>query len=420
MNLSLHDLDTRIALNHKRLLEPYYRIEQVFSPPEYDWPGDKEGRALLAFCCHAKMGNVIPCMEEMIALLPEKVNAHGYLGKIEEDVIDEQRLSGHSWYLRGLCSYYELTGNETIRSLIDQTVKYLYLPLIDKIESYPLHDRKGTGGVSGNAGEIVNGWRLSSDIGCAFMSIDGLSHAYQILKSHALSDLLRKMISFFDMIDKERLGFQTHCTLTAARGMMRMHLLTGIPVYLSNARRIADLYIHSGMTLTFQNLNWWQRPDSWTEPCAIVDSLILFSQLGQALGGEYKTLARRVCHNALRTLQRDNGGAGCETVTLTGQSTLSIFMDEAPFCCSMRLAEGLLHLFAHRADFEIELPDTFTLDAKSRRMRGDLLYVPLDPSFEAYVEPELILTVGTKHFSPLPLFYRIPLELAKTLKIEVL
>ena len=44
------ELARRIELNFTRLSEgDYYQIENVFAPAEYDWPGDKEGRALLAF-----------------------------------------------------------------------------------------------------------------------------------------------------------------------------------------------------------------------------------------------------------------------------------------------------------------------------------------------------------------------------------
>ena len=47
------ELSTRIALNFKRLADSsYYQINEVFAPTEYDWPADKEGRALLSFVSH--------------------------------------------------------------------------------------------------------------------------------------------------------------------------------------------------------------------------------------------------------------------------------------------------------------------------------------------------------------------------------
>lgn len=42
------ELRTRIDLSYDRLANgDYYRIDQIFSPSDYDWYGDKEGRALL-------------------------------------------------------------------------------------------------------------------------------------------------------------------------------------------------------------------------------------------------------------------------------------------------------------------------------------------------------------------------------------
>ncbi|MBR3300966.1 MAG: hypothetical protein IKI68_05715, partial [Clostridia bacterium] len=56
------ELKTRIDLNYKRLAESsYYQIDEVFAPGNYDWPADKEGRALLAFVSHYKIsGKKIP------------------------------------------------------------------------------------------------------------------------------------------------------------------------------------------------------------------------------------------------------------------------------------------------------------------------------------------------------------------------
>ena len=63
IELNTSELSERIKRNFKRLCEPYYSIEQVFSPKEYGWQGDKEGRALLSFVCHAKInGEKVPCM----------------------------------------------------------------------------------------------------------------------------------------------------------------------------------------------------------------------------------------------------------------------------------------------------------------------------------------------------------------------
>ena len=41
-----------IDLNFIRLHGEDYSLENLFRPDSYDWPGDWEGRALLAFTCH--------------------------------------------------------------------------------------------------------------------------------------------------------------------------------------------------------------------------------------------------------------------------------------------------------------------------------------------------------------------------------
>ena len=112
MPIDNNELDTRIALNFKRLSEgDYYHFENIFSPAEYTWYGDKEGRALLAFVSHFRMsGKVIVCMEQMLAEIENHFNTDGYFGPINDSEIYEQQLSGHSWLLRGLCEHYEAFG----------------------------------------------------------------------------------------------------------------------------------------------------------------------------------------------------------------------------------------------------------------------------------------------------------------------
>ena len=52
IKVNKEELEERIEKNFRRLQDPYYQIQEVFSDVSYDWPGDKEGRALLAFVCH--------------------------------------------------------------------------------------------------------------------------------------------------------------------------------------------------------------------------------------------------------------------------------------------------------------------------------------------------------------------------------
>ena len=142
------------------------------------------------------------------------------------------------------------------------------------------------------------------------MSIDGLSHAYEVTKNDKVKELLDEMIEIYLSIDKLKLRVQTHCTLTSARGMMRMYSVTQDKKYLDGAKTIFDLYVnHGGMSYTYHNLNWRGRPDSWSEPCAIVDSVMLGSEIFKATKDEMtRKVTARIYHNAVKSMQRDNGG----------------------------------------------------------------------------------------------------------------
>ena len=417
------ELQTRIALNYRRLSTgDYYSIDEVFSAEDYDWYGDKEGRALLAFLCHYKIsGNVIPCMEQMLAQLDEHLNPQGYFGPIWEQEIQEQQLSGHSWLLRGLCEHYEIFGDDFCLRAVRKITENLFLPKRGRFSSYPIQrNLTGQGGVSGSQIGILDGWILSSDVGCAFMSIDGLSHAYKITKDPRIKALLDEMIAVYLGIDKVALKVQTHCTLTAARGMVRMYQETSDETYLNGARTIAALYFEGGgMTATYQNLNWWGRPDTWTEPCAIVDSLMLAGELYKLTADEhYRTLAARIYHNGLATAQRDNGGAGTDSIVAEdGTDTLSTGMYEAYFCCTMRLAEGLWYINENRELFTAHTDGKVTKQGRIYA-DGDILYAQITGGGEAYAEKQVEIDGLT--LSPLVKFYQLPKEVIETTRQKIL
>lgn len=376
LELSREELRERIARNRERLLAPYYQIDEIYQEFDAKWPGDKEGRALLAFVNHANMtGFENPCMKPFLEKYSGMVNEKGFLGPVAEDYLFEQQLSGHSWMLRGLCAHYERYHDERSLSYARDIVKGLFLPTRGKYATYPVHRDNSAGGVSGSSVGILDGWKISTDIGCAFMSIDGLSHYYILTKEEDVKELLDEMIGIYSSIDKEQMKAQTHCTLTAARGMVRMYQFLGDEGYLQRAKDIYDLYISSGMSLTYQNYNWWGRPDSWTEPCAIVDSLILSGELYHITKEEsYRRMAARIFHNGFASAQRPNGGAGTDSLVLNGQPYLFQKKPEAYFCCTMRLAEGLQYALKHREELYAETDGKVSKDGHGRYMDGDILY----------------------------------------------
>lgn len=410
------ELQIRTDLNFARLSDdPYYQIGDVFSPATYAWHGDKEGRALLAFVSHYKIsGKKIPCMDQLVEKMPEMLNEKGYLGNVAEGLFQEQQLSGHSWLLRGLCEYYEAFGDEKTLAMLQTVVENLYLPTAGKYHTYPIDREKvDRGGVSGTELGNVGIWRLSTDVGCAFMSIDGLSHVYAITKDARVKALLDEMIKIYLDIDKANLRVQTHCTLSAARGMMRMYDVTKDDVYLNGAKSIYELYVYGGgMTRTYQNLNWWGRPKTWTEPCAIVDSLMLSTELYKATGEEeYRTTAARIWQNGFSILERANGGAGTDSIVFDGgEDTLFIKSWEARFCCTMRLAEGLWYIGENRELLYTQTTGTITKNEKCVYMDGDVIYAETSEDLIPYAEPAV--TVDGLTLRPLVKYYLLPYDVA--------
>ncbi len=418
------ELEQRVEKNYIRLCEPYYQIQEVFSGTDHDWQGDKEGRALLAFVCHYKISKrKIPCMEQLISALPQKTNRFFYFGEENGELIDEQQLSGHNWYLRGLLEYYQQFGSETVLIYARSVVENLYLPLAGKFRSYPTdrNEKAKNGDVSGSNSEIRNGWKLSTDAGCAFMCIDGLSQYYALFKDTRVKNLIDEMQDVFDRIDKFSFKAQTHCCLTAARGFLRMYKASGEQKYLHSAENVASLYITRGMTYTYQNYNWWNRGNTWTEPCAVIDSLMVTAELYKLTEREdYRVTAARIWHNGFAVLQVGNGGAGTSTTVDGNEPILRTLMYEAAFCCTMRLAEGLCYV-CENAGILWACGGEVKMDEKGRYMAGDILYAEINcpPEFESIIcRKNEVLRNGIK-LQPLVKYYDLPKEVTDALSQKI-
>lgn len=371
-------INKNIRLNFNRLFEKDYSLENLFRPEDYDWPGDWEGRALLAFLCHKEIhGGEVPHLHSFFGEIPKRTNDKLYFGRPFDGVtVDEQQLSGHSWYLRGLIKYYEIYGSESAMEIVRSTVENLYLPMLSWYSRYPLERIESGGDVSGSVTGTVSGWRLSSDIGCAFMCVDGLAHYYAVAKDARVKEFLDTVIDFFTGVDLLKYKLQTHTTLTCLRGILSLYVSTGEARYLDIVKEKFAFYQAHGMTLTYENFNWFGREDTWTEPCAVVDSLILATELYGLTGdGAYRTLARRIWFNGLQFCQRENGGAGPNTCVTKGQGVLKISMYEAPFCCTMRYAEGLLEYHNNRELFTFNEDAPVLRDELGRRFVDDRLIV---------------------------------------------
>ncbi len=334
----------RVERNFERLCGDLYAGEKVFREATYDWPGDWEGRYLLASVLLRRLtGRETASFPYLMEHLGEHTNEYGYFGEVTDgNTVSEQQLSGNGWFLRGLCELYADSPEASLRRRIESIVSNLFMKCTALYARYPVSGARAQGGVAGSAVGENGGWLLSSDVGCAFIALDGVTAAYALFPSEELKTFIDGCIEKFLSVDKLAVHMQTHSTLTCCRAILRMYRATKEARYLARAREVFDLYVSHGMTLTYENFNWFGREDTWTEPCAVTDSLIAALDLYDATAQpQYLTLARRIWLNGFRLCQRINGGAGPNSCVTVRNGVWEMRMYEAYFCCTMRTAEGL-------------------------------------------------------------------------------
>ena len=344
------ELRERVERNFRRLEEEKYQPDHVFltEAQSNDWPGDTEGRTILALVLDAQAGRLQPrYLDEIMRRIPDHLNEKGYMGTIHSGLAHEQQLSGNGWMLRALCEYYQWKGGDEVLRLIRSTVDSLFLDAAPLFATYPIapdERKQGIGAESGSIAATSGRWMLSTDIGCVFIGMEGLIHAYAVLKDARLRKPIEALLDKFLALDLTGIRAQTHATLTACRGLIRYADATGYWRCVDEAARRFNIYRENGMTENFENYNWFDRFDTWTEPCAIVDSYMLAVQLWQhTLDPSYLDVAEEIYYNALCHTQRFNGGFGCDNCPglATATSHLGVHAPEAHWCCTMRGGEGL-------------------------------------------------------------------------------
>jgi hypothetical protein len=354
------DLAHRAGQNFTRLEMPLYRPPQLFNGQNVRaWPGDFEGRALLAITLMSRATGQEPdYLPAMVAEYKAHLNSQGCFGEpLDLKAINEQQLSGHGWFLRGLCEYYDFKRKPETLAQIQAIVTNLALPLRGSYSSYPidpaLRTRTGaTGGINGHIAGQQAGWVISSDTGCAFIFLDGLTHAWVVLKAAndpsapALKSLIDEAIVRFLQADLVAMQGQTHASLTALRALLRVYhesIVDRKPdaKLLAAVRDRYTLYRTVAMTEHYANYNWFGRPDSWTEPCAIIDSFMIATQLWQHTGDPaYLEDAHLIWTNGIGRGLRGNGGFGTDLCAGYRSPFLKLRSYEAPSCCTMRGGEG--------------------------------------------------------------------------------
>lgn len=407
------ELAARVDRNFDRLEDEMYRPDSIFhSQLAKTWPGDAQGRIVLGLVCDAMASGREPLyLKTILDHYPQFMNELGYFGPIyEEGKFNEQQLSGNGWVLRGLCQYYEWTGDKKALDMIENIVNNLFIKGKGIFKDYPI-DPEGRKKNLGDAiGEIVyndNNWILSSDIGCIFIGMEGLIHSYKILGRADLKELIDELVDRFLEVDLTGIRAQTHASLTACRGLIRLAEITGDESYISEVQKRYELYRQYGMTAGYQNYNWFCRPETWSEPCAVVDSYMVAVQLWMHTGdASYLDDAELIYYNGICHDQRANGGFGCDFCpsTLTGRTDLAVRTDEASWCCTMRGAEGLESAVSYsyftKGD-RLYLP--FYMDSNLTLANGFTLNQQTSYPFEENVRLEIGKTAGMKE-----IWLRIP------------
>ena len=338
------ELASRLDRNLSRLSEDIYQPPQVFKKD--DWPGDFVGRTILGLTMDGEALHRKPAyLDQIIAELPSHLNKKGYFGEDFSPMINEQQLSGHGWLLRGLCEYYKWTGDKSVLPIVKSIAENLFVAAKGRYSSYPIDSlqRSTAGGKeSGSISSESSGWMLSTDVGCVFIGMAGLIDAYEVLDEPSVKKTIEEMAGRFLEVDLAGIHAQTHATLSALRGILKFYSLTGDASLLGDAAERWDLYVKDGMTCNYENLNWFGRPDSWTEPCAIVDSyMVAFELWKDTFDPQYRNIAELIYFNALGHTQRFNGGFGCDNCPSPENPFLGVHAPEAYWCCTMRGGEGL-------------------------------------------------------------------------------
>jgi hypothetical protein len=351
------DLDRRMALSVGRLEQGDYSVKAVLeAAPKADWPGDIPGRLILAWTAIAEAtGKEPPELKALVDGLPTIFNEQGYIGAVQDvKAINEQQISGHGWLISGLCRYATYSGDARAKAWAARIVKNLALPLAGKYATYPhTPDSRNAGGRAAGrlTGRVINDWKVSTDIGCCYILLEGLVAAEKLMPSPELEKLIEEAGESFLSTDVKAVQAQTHASLCAARNVLLFDEASGGKHgWLPKVEAFYRIYRDEAMTETEANWNWFGRP-TWSEPCAMVDAYLLTTELWRATGkAEYLEDAQRIFYNGLGYGEKPTGGFGCDVFTAMGGAGTSSRHWDVPWCCNMRGAVGLSGAMAARTE----------------------------------------------------------------------
>ena len=327
-------LKARAELSFRRLQEPYFQWDNVSRVNFEPFPGDAIGRTIngLTLLSQALNQPEPASLKEIMRRVPALANSDGYLGpKLPESRANEDTMAGHNGYTYGLAEYALWTKDPVAKESLGRMVANLFVPARAAIAGYR------------ETSEVKVDWHLSGgDVGQFFTTLDGMTRAYALVPSPEFKATIETAIDRYRKLDLVGLSAQTHAMLSAATGILRWHEMHHRPEDLAFAEALYKQYRALAMTETFENYNWFNKPQ-WTEACGVIDSFILTVNLWRQTGrANYLEDAHLILFNGLLPGQLHNGGFG--TGPCVGHATgvcRTKLHSEAPFCCSMRGGEGI-------------------------------------------------------------------------------
>ena len=327
-------LKDRAESSFRRLQEPYFQWNNISRVNFEPFPGDAIGRTIngLTLLSQALNQPEPASLKEIMRRVPALANTDGYLGpKLPESRANEDTMAGHNGYIYGLAEYALWTKDPAARESLGRMVANLFVPARAAIAGYR------------ETSEAKVDWHLSGgDVGQLFTALDGMTRAYALVPSPEFKATIETAIERYRKLDLVGLDPQTHAMLSAATGILRWHEMHHRPEDLAFAEALYKQYRALAMTETFENYNWFNKPQ-WTEACGVIDSFILTVNLWLQTGrANYLEDAHLTLFNGLLPGQLHNGGFG--TGPCVGHATgvcRTKLHSEAPFCCSMRGGEGI-------------------------------------------------------------------------------
>ena len=338
--------DERLAASVRRLLRDDYEVAAVMrSTLSSDWPGDLAGRLLLSLSRYARAGapTAVRAAELNESLLVA-LEPRGYLGVPFSDIVDEQQVACHGWVAAGLLQYFHFSGDVRSRRAAHRVIDALLIPAW-KRGDYPWGRDVGPdiGDPSGTATEVIDGWSLSSDVWCVLLTLNAFVPAARESGRADLASIISSMTDVVAGLDVVAHRAQLHAVMAAARNLADWATATGDRRAADVAEGLYATYERHGRTLNHATFNWFGRPESWTEPCAIVDTIGAASSLYAITGRDrYRTDTARIAHNGLAFAERLDGSFGLDTIATAQDPVLAPVEGDAHWCCTIRGAIGLL------------------------------------------------------------------------------